>query len=87
LGCDFIFRANTFLLYFVFYYRPFFSGRDPLVIFASYFYFLVASIFLFLVTNLFLWVVFYYSLVFQLLLAAIVVLAVRIYPTNTKRLK
>jgi hypothetical protein len=86
-GRGFIFRANTFLLYSALYYCPFSSGCDPSVVFASYFLSRAASILLLLVTNLFLWVAFYYSLVFQLLLAAIIILAVRIYPTSTKRLK
>jgi hypothetical protein len=82
-----IFRANTFLLYSAFYYYPFFSSRDFLIVFASYSFSRAASVFLLSVINLSLRVVLYYSLVFQLLLAAIVVLVVRIYPTSAKYLK
>jgi hypothetical protein len=86
-GYNSIFQANTLLLYSVLYYYPFSSGYDPLVILASYPFSRVASVFLLLVINLFLQATPYYNLVFQLLLAAIIILAVRTYPTSTKRLK
>jgi hypothetical protein len=66
----------------------FFSlGRDLLVVFTSCPFSRATSILLLLVVNLSLRAAFYYGLVFQLLLAAIIILAVRIYPTSTKRLK
>jgi hypothetical protein len=86
-GYDFIFRANTSLLYSVLYYYPFFSGRDLLVALASRLLSRVTSVLLLLVANLFLRAAFYYGLVFQPLLVAIVIPAVRIYFTSTKRLK
>jgi hypothetical protein len=64
----------------------FFSVRDLSIVFASYPSSWATSILLFLVANLFFRVIPYYGLVFQLLLAAIVILAVRTYPANTKRL-
>jgi hypothetical protein len=64
LGYNFIFQANTFLLYFILYYCPFSSGCDLLVVFTSRPFSRAASILLFLVANLFLRVVFYYGLVF-----------------------
>jgi hypothetical protein len=78
---------NTPLLHSVLYHCPFSSGRDFLVVFASYPFSRVTSVFLLLITNLSLRAAFYYSLVFQPLPAAIVILAVRIYPTSIKRLK
>jgi hypothetical protein len=86
-GYNSIFQANTLLLYSAFYYYSFSSGRDPLVVLTSCSFSRVTSVFLFLVVNLFFRVVSYCGLVFQLLLAAIIILAVRIYPTSTKRLK
>jgi hypothetical protein len=86
-GRNSIFRANTPLLHSAFYYRPFFSGRNPLVILASRPPSRATSVLLLLVTNLSLWAAFYYGLALQLLLAAIAIPTVCIYPTSAKRLK
>jgi hypothetical protein len=86
-GCNFIFRANTLLLYSAFYYCPFSSGCDPLVVLASCPFSRATSILLLSVINLSLRASPYYSLILQLLLAAITIPAVRTYPTSAKRLK
>jgi hypothetical protein len=75
------------LYYILIFITVLFLGRDLLVVFASRPPFWATSILLLLVANLSLRVAPYYGLVFQLLLAVIVVLGVRIYPTSAKYLK
>jgi hypothetical protein len=76
------------LYYILLFITVFFSsGRDPLVVLASRLFSRATSVLLPSVTNLSLRAAPYYNLAFQLLLAAIAILAIRIYPTSAKYLK